>query len=103
MFILNDLKVIIGDEGINIYYNYEVLKELLEVKYIKWCKNKEMLDKKSGKYIGGSLNDNCFIIILLIEEDRGKYLCIIINVVGLVLKEVIFGNFFFFNLKYYDD
>lgn len=52
------------------------------------------MDRKSEKYIGGSLNENCLIIILFIDDDRGKYLCIIINVVGLVLKVVIFGNFY---------
>lgn len=88
--ILNDLKVTTGDEGINIHYNYEVLKESPEVKHIKWCKNKETLDKKSGKYTGGSLNDNCFTITSPTEEDRGKYSCTITNAVGSVSKEVIF-------------
>lgn len=100
---MNDLKVTTGDEGINIHYNYEVLKESPEVKHIKWFKNKETLDKKSGKYTGGSLNDNCFTITSPTEEDKGKYSCTITNAVGSVSKEVIFGNFPFFNLKYHDD
>lgn len=61
------------------------------------------MDRKSKKYIGGSLNENCLIIILFIDEDRGKYLCIIINVFGLVLKVVIFGNFYFLLYVYYDE
>lgn len=32
------------------------------------------------------------MIKLLILDDKGIYLCIVINVVGFVLKDVIFGN-----------
>lgn len=51
---------------------------------------------RNEKYVGGVLNDGFIIILLLIEEDRGIYLCIVINVVGLVLKNVMLGIFFFF-------
>lgn len=61
------------------------------------------MDRKSEKYIGGSLNENYFIIILFIDEDRGIYLCIIFNVVGLVLKVVIFGNFYYLLYVYCDE
>lgn len=44
--------------------------------------------------MGGSLNESCFIIMLLIIKDKGKYICIIISVVGFVLKEIILGNVF---------
>lgn len=42
-------------------------------------------------FIGGSINDKILIIMRLIEDDRGKYFCIVINVVGFVLMDVILG------------
>lgn len=90
---MNDLRVTTGDEGITIHYSYEVLEHSPEVIHIYWCKNGEPLFRRSKKYIGGSLNENCFTITSPTDEDRGKYSCTIINVVGSVSKEVIFGKF----------
>lgn len=90
--ILNDLRVTTEDEGITIHYSYKVLKQSPEVKHIDWCKNGEPLDRKSEKYIGGSLNENCFTIKSPTDEDRGKYSCTITNAVGSVSKSVIFGR-----------
>lgn len=50
------------------------------------------MDINVGRYVGGSINDSSFIIRLLIEEDKGKYFCEIVNVVGFVLKDVMLGN-----------
>lgn len=91
--ILNDLRVTTGDKGITIHYSYKVLEQSPEVKYIHWCKNGEPLDRKSEKYIGGSLNENCFTITSPTHDDRGKYSCTITNAVGSVSKAVVFGNF----------
>lgn len=90
---MNDLRVTTGDEGITIHYSYKVLKQSPKVKHINWCKNGKPLDRKSKKYIGGSLNENCFTITSPTDDDRGTYKCTITNVVGSVSKEVIFGNF----------
>lgn len=61
---------------------------------IKWIKNEEIIDLNIDKYVGGSLKDDFFIIILFIEEDGGMYLCIVINLVGVVLNIVIISNFY---------
>lgn len=50
------------------------------------------MDCEGDKYKGGGLNDKSFIIILLVEDDSGIYLCIMRNVVGLEINDVIFGN-----------
>lgn len=103
MPLLNDLRVTTGDEGITIHYSYEVLEQSPEVKHINWCKNGEPLDRKSEKYIGGSLNENYFTITSPTDEDRGKYLCTISNAVGSVSKAVIFGNFHYLLHVYCDE
>lgn len=36
-------------------------------------------------YFGGGLDDNCFIIKLIIMNDWGIYCCIVLNVVGFEL------------------
>lgn len=91
--LLNDLRVTTGDDGITIHYSYEVIEQSPEVKHIHWCKNGEPLDRKSEKYIGGSLNENCLTITSPTDDDRGKYSCTITNAVGSVSKAVILGNF----------
>lgn len=90
---MNDLRVTTEDEGITIHYSYKVLKQSPEVKHIDWCKNGEPLDRKSEKYIGGSLNENSLTITSPTDEDRGEYSCTITNAVGSISKVVIFGNF----------
>lgn len=91
--ILNDLRVTTGDEGIAVHYSYKVLEQSPEVKHINWCKNGEPLDRKSEKYIGGSLNENSFTITSPTDEDRGEYSCTITNAVGSISKVVILGKF----------
>lgn len=44
--------------------------------------------------MGGYLDESCFIIMLLIIKDKGKYISIIMNVIGFVLKDIILGNVF---------
>lgn len=61
---------------------------------IGWIKDGEELDYVIKKYCGGGLNDSVFILILLSNKDRGIYLCIVINVVGFVLKYLKFGNIY---------
>lgn len=61
---------------------------------IGWIKDEEELDYVIKKYCGGGLSDSVFIIILLSNKDRGIYLCIVINVVGFVLKYLKFGNIY---------
>lgn len=100
---MNDLRVTTGDEGITIHYSYKVLKQSPKVKHINWCKNGEPLDRKSEKYIGGSLNENYLTITSPTDEDRGKYLCTISNAVDSVSKAIIFGNFHFLLHVYYDE
>lgn len=90
---MNDLRVTTGDEGITIHYSYKVLEQSPEVKHINWFKKGEPLDRKSEKYIGGSLNDNYFTITSPTDDDRGKYSCTITNAVGSVSKAVTLGNF----------
>lgn len=51
------------------------------------------MDLKSIKYVGGFLEDGFLKIILFIEVDGVKYCCIVINVVGFILKDIMFGNF----------
>lgn len=65
---------------------------LFYVYEIKWVKNGELLNLENNRYFGGCLNDKYFIIILLILDGKGIYLCIVINVVGFVLKDFMFGN-----------
>lgn len=48
------------------------------------------------KYDGRDIYDSWFINILLIDDDIGNYFSRVNNVVGFVLKNVIFGNFFIF-------
>lgn len=49
------------------------------------------------KYDGGGLIDSFFIIMLFNEEDKGNYFCIVLNVVGFVINNLIFGiNVFYF-------
>lgn len=50
------------------------------------------MDCGGDKYKGGGLNDKSFIIILLVEDDRGIYLCIVKNLVGLEIKNFEFGK-----------
>lgn len=69
---------------------------LLKVCNIKWFKNGEILDLNNEKYLGGKLNDIIFIIWLLVNEDRGIYLCIVENVVGFILWDIKFGNLYYF-------
>lgn len=45
------------------------------------------------KFIGGSFCDSCFIINLFFEVDKGKYFCIVMNVVGFEIKYIVFGKF----------
>lgn len=92
---MNDLRVTTGDEGITIHYSYEVLEQSPEVKLINWRKNGEPLDRKSEKYIGGSLNENCFTITSPTDADRGTYSCTITNAVGSVSKAVKLGKFYY--------
>lgn len=56
-------------------------------------KNGKNFVLRNEKYVGGGLNDGFMIIMLLVKIDRGIYLCIVINVVGLVLKNVLLGIF----------
>lgn len=49
------------------------------------------MNLKSERYIGGSLNEKYLIVKMLIKDDKGNYLCIVINVVGVLLWEVVFG------------
>lgn len=58
-------------------------------------KNGEIFVLRNKKYVGGGLKDGFIIIMLLIEVDRGIYICIVINVVGFVLRSVILGIFIF--------
>lgn len=85
-------KIIIGKKKIIINYSYKILERLLKVFKIEWIKNGENIEIKIGKYDGGGLNDGFFILKLLIMDDIGNYLCIVINVVGLVLEYVDFGK-----------
>lgn len=71
-----------------------MLLELFKVCNIKWIKNGEILDLNNEKYLGGKLNDIIFIIRLLVNEDRGIYLCIVENVVGFILWDIKFGNLY---------
>lgn len=59
---------------------------------IEWRKNGIILDLEKMKYDGGGLNDSFVIIMLFNKGDKGNYLCIMKNVVGIVIKNVIFGN-----------
>lgn len=51
------------------------------------------------------VKESSFIIILFLKKDIGKYFCIVLNVVGFVLKDVFIGNvlliFFLYYIKYY--
>lgn len=85
-------EIVIGKRKIVIFYSYKILERLLKVFKIEWMKNGENIEINSGKYDGGGLNDDFFILKLLIMDDIGNYLCIVINVVGLVLEYVDFGK-----------
>lgn len=88
----NSWKIIIGKEKIIIYYSYKILERLLKVFKLEWIKNGKNIKINSGKCDGGGLNDGYFILKLLIMDDIGSYICIVINVVGLVLEYVDFGK-----------
>lgn len=83
-------EILIEKEGIIIYYS--VLEMLGSVYILEWIKDGIILDCKIYKYVGGILNDSFIIIKLLIINDKGIYLCIVINEVGFVFKNVILGN-----------
>lgn len=51
------------------------------------------MNLEDEKYIGGNFEVKIFIIFLLFNDDRCKYFCMVINVVGLVVKYVDFGMF----------
>lgn len=58
----------------------------INVEKIRWIKNLLMLDLLNNKYGEWKLIENCIIIISLGEKDKGEYICIVLNVVGFVLK-----------------
>lgn len=57
-----------------------------------WSKN-GLMYIEFVKFIGGSFCDSCFVIILFFEVDKGKYFCIVMNVVGFEIKYIVFGKF----------
>lgn len=52
------------------------------------------------KFIGGSLKEKFCILKILFIDDRGKYICIVLNVVGCILKIVIFGKVKFYGIYF---
>lgn len=94
--------IIIDIEGLIIYCSYGVFEGLFLVFEIKWIKNGEILDLRNKKYVEGQsnddglrLNESYLLIFYMVLEDKGNYLCIVINVVGFVLKDVILGKVFY--------
>lgn len=86
---MNDLKVTTQDEGIGIHYSFEVSENSPQVYKITWSKNGQPLDIKCDKFAGGSLHDSCLILKPPYNDGEGKYSCIVTNVVGSVIKDVI--------------
>lgn len=43
-------------------------------------------------FVESIIFESCYKIMLFFNEDKGKYFCMIINVVGLVLEEIMLGN-----------
>lgn len=85
---LNDLRVTTGVESITIHYSYEVLELSPKVHDIKWSINDEPLDMNTKKFVGGSIKETCFSILLPSTENTGKYCCTVFNAVGSVSKHV---------------
>lgn len=48
-----------------------------------------------NKFSGGRFIDNCLVIKVLFVDDKGKYFCIVKNVVGFVIKDIEFSKFLF--------
>lgn len=59
------------------------------------------MDIGYDKFIRGSFYDSCFIIKLFFEDDKGKYFCIVMNVVGFKEKDIVFGKFVLILYDYY--
>lgn len=72
--------------------SYEVLGCLFKVFCIVWSKNGEFLDERVIFFVESIIFESCYKIMLFFNEDKGKYFCMIINVVGLVLEEIMLGN-----------
>lgn len=93
--------IIIDIEGLIIYCSYGVFEGLFLVCEIKWIKNGEILDLRNKKYVEGQsndglrLNERYLTIFYSVLEDKGNYICIVINVEGFVLKDVILGKVFY--------
>lgn len=90
---LNDLEVTTEDEGIMIHCSFYVPGQWPEVQHIEWSKNDgKVLDKKTYKFLGGSIHEDRLAIRLPTDEYKGKYSCKITNAVGSVSKNVMLGN-----------
>lgn len=42
--------------------------------------------------VGGIIYESYFMIEMLIKRDIGIYICIVVNVIGFVLRDVKLGN-----------
>lgn len=51
-----------------------------------------MLDLSNVKYRGGKPADNCIIISSPGEEDKGEYICTVLNAAGPASKSVKLGS-----------
>lgn len=74
-----------------IYFMFKVFESFFLIK-IKWIKNNLEFKVLSDKYCNGEIEDNFIIILRLSEGDKGLYICIILNVVGFVLKSIRLGK-----------
>lgn len=70
---------------------FKVLDNSPKVTEIRWTKNTLMLDLSNVKYRGGKPADNCIIISSPDEEDKGEYICTVLNAAGPASKSVKLG------------
>lgn len=92
------MKVTTENDGIIIQCSYELSSQSPEVNCIEWKKNGQPLDKKTKRYIGGSVGDKYLTIASPTYEDRGEYSCTVTNAVGSMSKSVMLGNIQFHNI-----
>lgn len=81
-----------GKRKIAISYSYKISERSPKVLKIEWTKNGENIETNSGKYDGGGLNDDSFILKSPTMDDIGNYSCTVTNAVGSASEHADFGK-----------
>lgn len=87
---------ITAERGITV--RYKALECSPQLHKITWMKNGEILGFQNKIYVGGGLKDGFITITSPTIDDRGTYLCTVINIVGSVSKSVKLGILIFISI-----